>query len=136
MKAPVPAFALSRPRFPAPALLRAAAEAPHGGGREALMAGVMAVRLLSACLGPSALSPETRARRADAIRAWLPAVTLDPSIRTAILRAVAASEGTATPSAAVALEALSEAIGGALGIGYPRAARLEVAGLVARLRRG
>lgn len=136
MKAPVPAFALSRPRFPAPALLRAAAEAPHGGGREALMAGVMAVRLLSACLGPGALSPETRARRAEAIRAWLPAVTLAPAIRTAVLRAVAASEGTGTPSAAAALEALEEALGLALGAGFPRAARLEVRGLVDRLRQG
>lgn len=132
MKAPVPAFALSRPRFPAPALLRAAAEAPHGGGREALMAGVMALRLLSAGIGAGALTPEARARRAEAIRAWLPAVTLAPPVRTAVLRAVAASEGADADTAAEAVVHLRDALDGVL----TGAARRELSSLAAQLRRG
>ena len=99
------------------------------------MAGVMAVRLLCAGIGPGALERETRARRAAAIRAWLPAVTLAPPVRTAVLRAAAASEGVES-SAAAALEALGEALAAALGAGFPRPAQLELAALVDRLRRG
>lgn len=129
MKLPTPTFALARPRFPAPALLRAAAEAPHGGGREALMAGVMAVRLLAAGIGTGALTPETRTRRAEAIRTWLPAVTLAPKVRTAVLRAVAASEGA---SAADAVASLRDALDDIL----TRGARTELSRLADRLRRG
>jgi len=124
MKVPVPAFALSRPRFPAPALLQAAAEAPHGGGREALMAGVMAVRLLSAGIGPEALTPDTRTRRAEAIRAWLPAVT-------AVLRAVAASEGAEATTTAEAVVHLRDALDSML----TGAARRELSTLAAQFRR-
>ncbi|MEY3701053.1 MAG: hypothetical protein RLZZ467_535 [Gemmatimonadota bacterium] len=131
MKVPVPAFALSRPRFPAPALLQAAAEAPHGGGREALMAGVMAVRLLSAGIGPEALTPDTRTRRAEAIRAWLPAVTLAPAVRTAVLRAVAASEGAEATTTAEAVVHLRDALDSML----TGAARRELSTLAAQFRR-
>jgi len=123
MKVPVPAFALSRPRFPAPALLQAAAEAPHGGGREALMAGVMAVRLLSAGIGPEALTPDTRA--------WLPAVTLAPAVRTAVLRAVAASEGAEATTTAEAVVHLRDALDSML----TGAARRELSTLAAQFRR-
>ena len=131
MKVPSPAFAMPRPRFPAPALLHAAAEAPHGGGREALMAGVMAVPLISGARGDTALTPETRARRAEAIRAWLPAVTLASTVRTAVLRAVAASEGADAATAADAVVALRDALEESL----TRAARTELSGLAAQLRR-
>ena len=111
-----------------PALLRAAAEAPIGGGREALMAAVMATRVLAA---PGALTAEARALRAEAVRAWLPALTLTPRVRTAVLRAVAASDGGDGSVAAEAVEGLSEALADLL----PRPAATELRALADRLRR-
>ena len=111
-----------------PALLRAAAEAPIGGGREALMAAVMATRVLVA---PGAPSAEGRALRAEAVRAWLPALTLTPRVRTAVLRAVAASEGGERGAGAEAVEGLCEALADLL----PRPAGTELRALADRLRR-
>jgi hypothetical protein len=111
-----------------PALLRAAAEAQIGGGREALMAAVMATRVLAA---PGAPSTEGRARRAEAVLAWLPALTLTPRVRTAVLRAVAASEGGDRGAAAEAVEGLREALADLL----PRPAGTELRALADRLRR-
>ena len=128
MKVPPPAFSMDRPRFPVPALLRAAAEAPMGGGREALMAAVMAMRVLA---GPRAPSAEGRALRAEAVRTWLPALTLTPRIRTAVLRAVAASEGDDRGAAADAVEGLRDALADLL----PRPAATELDALADRLRR-
>lgn len=127
MQVPPPAFSMDRPRFPVPALLRAAAEAPMGGGREALMAAVMAMRVLA---GPRTASAEGRVLRAEAVRTWLPALTLTPRIRTAVLRAVAASEGDDRGGAADAVESLREALTDLL----PRPARTELSALADRLR--
>ena len=95
------------------------------------MAGVMAVRLVSAGIGPGALAPETRTRRAEAIRAWLPAVTLAPAVRTAVLRAVAASEGADATIIAEAVLHLRDALDSVL----TGAARRELTSVASQFRR-
>lgn len=127
----LPPLALTRPRFPCPALLAAAAAAPLGGGREALLAAAMAVRLLAARTGAGMLAAEVRAGRAEAVRGWLRAITVPARTRTAVLRAIAASEGADAAPAAEAVVALTEGLGDALG----RTARSQLLQFAERLRR-
>lgn len=126
---PLP-FAMARAAFPCPALLQAAAAAPLGGAREALVATIVAIRLAAAMLGAGAVSPAHRSLRADAARAWGSALPLSPRLRTAVERAFAASTGADPAVAAGALEALFEILAPPL----PQPARRECLGLVQRLR--
>lgn len=65
--------------------------APLGGGREALLATLVATRLALSADGPAALSQPVRAQRATAARQWLGALTLTAGIRKAIAELLDAS---------------------------------------------
>lgn len=126
-----PPLALTRPRFPCPALLTAAAAAPLGGGREALLAAAMAVRLLAARSGAGTLEADVRAGRAEAVRGWLRALSVPSRARAAVLRAIAASETAEGATAAEAVQAMAEGLGDTLG----RTARNQLTQFAERLRR-
>jgi hypothetical protein len=72
--------------FPLPALASAAADAPLGAGREALLALLLVGRLAAATSGPEALPPPVRAARAAAARQWLATAALPTPLRTALVR--------------------------------------------------
>ncbi|MEK0430408.1 MAG: hypothetical protein RL139_212 [Gemmatimonadota bacterium] len=127
---PLLPFAMARAAFPCPALLHAAAAAPLGGAREALVATVVAVRLAAAGLNPGRLSPAQREARADAARVWGSALPLPPRLRTALQRVFAASTGADPGVTADALESLLETLAPA----PPEAVRQEVRRLTERLR--
>lgn len=101
---------MARAAFPCPALLQVAAAAPLGGAREALVATVVAVRLMAAMIGAGALSPVHRSARAAAARVWGSALPLTPRMRTAVERAFAASTGPDPAVAADALESLLDTL--------------------------
>ena len=121
---------MARAVFPCPALLHAAAAAPLGGAREALVATVLAVRLATAPLGPGGLSAAQREARAEAARVWGSALPLPPRLRTAVQRVFAASTGADASVTANALESLLDALNPA----PPEAVRREVLRLTDRLR--
>jgi hypothetical protein len=86
-----PPFAPARAQFPAPGLAAAAARAPLGGPREALIGALMAARLALGMRPPHPLPAAVRRLRAEHASTWLGALTLPAKVRSALLKAYAAS---------------------------------------------
>lgn len=130
MPEPVPPFAPPRATFPCPALLAAAARAPLGGAREALLGATMAARLASGMLGPMPLERGVRLARAEGARLWLGALAIPQRTRAVLLRALGASASEDPAAAAEALGQVAEALAPHLD----RGAKAELARLAEGLR--
>ena len=89
----LPPFALAEPVFPLRALAIAAARAPLGGAREALLATLVAARLAAGAYGPSALPAALRSERATAARHWMGALNLPAPVRSAVAQLLEATGG-------------------------------------------
>ncbi len=126
----LPPFAPARARFPAPGLVSAAARAPWGGAREALLGALMAVRLASGMRPPHPLPAAVRRARAAQATQWLTALTLPSKLRAALQKAFAASAGSNRLAMADALTAVTDITASHLD----RVARLELLRLGESLR--
>lgn len=127
----LPPFAPARASFPAPGLVAAAARAPLGGPREALLGTLMAVRLASGMRPPYPLSATLRRARATHATSWLAALTLPAKLRSALQKAFAASAAADRAAMAEALGAVTDITASHLD----RVARSELVRLGESLRR-
>jgi hypothetical protein len=103
-----PTYALAEPAFPFRALTQAAAKAPLGGAREALMATLVAARLVHGALGPDALPAPLRLERSVAARHWLGALSLAAPLRAALLQLVDATSAPDHAALTLALAKVTE----------------------------
>lgn len=125
-----PPFAPSRAQFAFVGLAAAAARAPLGGPREALLGALMVARLASGLRGPHPLTIEARRARAAGVKSWLTALAVPAKLRSALQRAIQASAEESAVGVADALEAVTEVTAPHLD----RAARSELARLTQALR--
>jgi len=125
-----PPFAPSRAQFAFVGLAAAAARAPLGGPREALLGALMVARLASGLRGPHPLTIEARRARAAGVKSWLTALAVPTKLRSALQRAIQASAEESAVGVADALDAVTEVTAPHLD----RAARSELARLTQALR--
>jgi hypothetical protein len=126
-----PPYALSAVEFPCPGLAALAARAPVGAGRELVLACITVARLAVAAGPPLGLPQEVRRERAEAARAWLSTLSVEPTRRAAFLRAINASAVGSLRDIADELRAVSQA----LEVTLDEAGREDLARIVERLRR-
>ena len=88
---PAPPYALETPLFRFRARAALAGRAPLGGDREVALAALLVGRLAAGALPPHALPQGAREARATGARAWLAALALPATVRSALSRLVDAS---------------------------------------------
>lgn len=103
-----PPFALAVPVFRFRALAALAARAQLGGPREVAIACYLAARLALAMAGPAPLSPDARAGRAAAARAWLSSLALPAGVRLPLARLIDQTGGTDPAAVAHALARVTD----------------------------
>lgn len=101
-------YALQVPVFRLRGLADAAARAPVGGPREAVLAALLCARLAAATLPPNGLTAAQRATRAESARAWLGTVALQPVPKAAARRLLDAVTGTDLGATATALAKVTD----------------------------
>lgn len=101
-----------------------------GGQREVALATYMAARLAHDLLPDHELDPTVRVERAVAAKSWLSTVTLQASVRTALVRLVEAST-ISRPASAAAVRAVL----GVAGSQLDKGARAELEQLAEELER-
>ena len=125
-----PPFAPSRARFAFVGLAAAAARAPLGGPREALLGALMVARLASGLHGPHPLTTDARRARATGVKSWLTALAVPAKLRSVLQRAIQASAEDTPTGVADAVDAVTEVTAPHLD----RAARSELTRLTQALR--
>lgn len=111
-------------------MAEAAGRAPVGGPREAVLAALLGARLAAAALPSQALTAAQRASRADAARAWLGTVALQPVPKIAATRLLESTAGNDLGAIATALAKVTDVTAPWLD----RAARSALDSLVLALR--
>lgn len=101
---PLP-YSLGSPRFAFPAMASLSGSLPLGGGREVVLAVIMAARLANSMTGENPLSAPDRAGRVSGARTWLASLTLPTAVRSPLLKCIESTEGEPAQTAA-ALRAL------------------------------
>lgn len=125
-------FALAPTRFPVPGLAAAAARAPLGGAREALLGTLLVARLATGLGQPHPLPVEVRRVRAAGAKSWLTALAVPTKMRSVLQRAIGASAEEDPQAMAEALDAVTDITAPHLD----RAARSDLERLTAALRQG
>jgi hypothetical protein len=133
MTAPLaaPPYALAAVEFPCPGLAALVARAPIGAGREVVLACITVARLAAGAGLPSGLPQEIRRERAEAARAWLSTLAVEPLKRAVLLRAISATAVGSLRDIADELRAVAEELASTLD----QAATEDLARIAERLRR-
>lgn len=107
-------YALAAPAFRFPALAALAGRAPLGGEREAVLACLVAARLVHGACGPRALPVALRQARAGSARVWFSSVAVPAPMRVPVVRLIEATGRDDRPALAEALRQVTEVTAGIL----------------------